>query len=240
MIQTYGLLRAISRIADMELRAYQQSASRIDFSNREADVAFEIHHDGVHAPSLEIALTHDGGTHRLLVPRSHHPGLPADGEALAGMLRMIGRASSLRSDPTSSSLRRRYEKAMRFASLFPDGIATRGGRAALDLIAATPMTGVRVAAQTGYDVRPEALRLISDFIPHGRTTRALFQSVRGMTRTWEIGGLQTPIGIVEPVSAVERLRITADLMGEFHDDPWRLELIRQASAGGTIPTRMAA
>lgn len=159
---------------------------------------------------------------------------------MAAYLRMIQRAASIRSDPTSSSLRRRYEHAMRFGTLFPQGIAIGGGRAALDLVAATPVSGVRVASQNGHAVLPEALRLISEFIPHGRTTRVLFHAVRGMTRTWEIGGLQTPIGIVEPVDPVQRLRIVSDMTKEFADDPDRQELVRLACMGGERPSRMAA
>jgi hypothetical protein len=89
-------------------------------------------------------------------------------------------------------------------------------------------------------VTPEALRLVSDFIPHGRTTRVLFHAVRGMTRTWEVHGLQTPIGIVEPLGAVERLRIVAEMTDECADDPERLDIMRRACSGDASPSRLAA
>lgn len=240
MIRTLGLMRTISRIADMDLKAYPQSGSRIDFSNRKADVVFEIHRDGIHSPSLDIGMTSEDGTHRILVPRALHADLPGDGGAMSAYLRMVQGAASIRSDPTSPTLRRRYGHAMRIAALVPRGIAKGGGRAALDLVAATSVSGARVTAQNGYHVLPEALRLVSDFIPHGRTTRILFHAVRGMTRTWEVGGLQTPIGVVEPIDAVQRLRMASDMTREFADDPDRLELIRLACIGAEQSSRMAA
>ena len=235
MIRTYGLMSALSRIEGSVLRAIPQHERRTDFVSRDAHVDVEIHHDGPHAPSLEIGLTDDSGTHRILIPRTTSASLPADGEHLGALLRSILKGASIRSDPNSAALRRRYLPTMRLATLFPDGIAAKGGAGILDLVAATPVSDVRVVGRSGA-IRPEALRAISDMLPRGRTTRIQFAQVRGMSRTWEIGGLVTPLGLIEPLDAMERLRTYAELAIDHGSDPRRLALLESAVRGGADAT----